>query len=96
MLYKDLKELKNDTTIKIYFESGRIEVTRFFKDLLLPEKHLSGAINLPPRYLYKGASIPLHRVQLATKEDIDLYILNKQRKLDQLERELKAGLCGGE
>lgn len=87
MTYEELKELKNDTTIVINYPSGRIEVTLFKKELLKEATSVFKA-----RYMFNGEAVILERIRLATKEDIDLYILNKHRKVVQLERELKAGL----
>lgn len=87
MTYEELKELKNDTTIVINYLSGRIEVTLFKKELLKEATSIFKA-----RYMFLSEAVSLDRIRLATKEDIDLYILNKHRKVVQLERELKAGL----
>ena len=73
--------MKNDTTIVITYPSGRIEVTLYKRD-----NFFNGA------YYHKGERIPEKNIRLATKEDVDLYILNRQRQLDQLERELRSGL----
>lgn len=87
MTYEELKELKNDTTIVITYASGRVEVTLYKRDLLRAASEARKEC-----YMYYSERVSLDRIRLATKEDIDLYILGKQRKLDQLERKLKAGL----
>lgn len=91
MTYEELKELKNDTTIVINYLSGRIEVTLFKKELLKEATSVFKARYMF-NYMFYGEAVSLDRIRLATKEDIDLYILNKHRKVVQLERELKAGL----
>lgn len=87
MTYEELKELKNDTTIVINYPSGRNEVTLFKRDSLKEANETRGA-----HYLLGIEQVKLNAIRLATKEDVDFYILNKRRIIDQLERDLLAGL----
>ena len=87
MTYKELKELKNDTTIVIMRASGKNEVILFKKDCLKEANETRKA-----HYLLGIEQIKLNAIRLATKDDVDFYILNKRRIIDQLERELLAGL----
>lgn len=87
MTYKELKELKNNTTIVIMRASGRNEVILFKKDCLKEANETREA-----HYLLGIEQVKLNAIRLATKEDVDLYILNKRRIMDQLERNLLAGL----
>ena len=87
MTYKELKELKNDTTIVINYPSGRIEVALYKRDCLKEANETREA-----HYLLGIEQIKLNAIKLATKEDIDLYILNKRKIIDQLEQNLLAGL----
>ena len=87
MTYEELKELKNDTTIVIMRASGKNEVILFKKDCLKEANETRKA-----HYLLGIEQVKLNAIRLATKEDIDLYILNKRKIIDQLERELLAGL----
>ena len=87
MTYKELKELKNDTTIVINYLSGRIEVTLFKRDCLKEANETR-----EDHYLLGIEQIKLNAIRLATKEDIDLYIINKRRIIDTLERKLLAGI----
>ena len=87
MTYNELKELKNDTTIVINYPSGRIEVTLYKRDCLKEANETREA-----HYLLGIEQIKLNAIKLATKEDIDLYILNKRKIIDQLEQNLLAGL----
>ena len=87
MTYKELKELKNDTTIVINYPSGRNEVILFKKDCLKEANETREA-----HYLLGIEQIKLNAIRLAQKEDVDLYILNKRRIIDQLEKNLLAGL----
>ena len=87
MTYKELKELKNDTTIVIMRASGRNEVILFKKDCLKEANETREA-----HYLLDIEQVKLNAIRLATKEDIDLYILNKRKIIDQLEQNLLAGL----
>lgn len=87
MTYKEMKELKNDTTIVITRSSGRNEVILFKKDCLKEANETREA-----HYLLGIEQVKLNAIRLAQKEDVDLYILNKRRIIDQIERELLAGL----
>ena len=87
MTYKELKELKNDTTIVIMRASGRNEVILFKKDCLKEANETR-----EDHYLLGIEQVKLNAIRLAQKEDVDLYILNKRRIIDQAERELLAGI----
>ena len=87
MTYKELKELKNDTTIVITYLSGRIEVILFKKDCLKEANKTREA-----HYLLGIEQIKLNAIRLAQKDDVDFYILNKRRIIDQVERELLDGI----
>ena len=87
MTYKELKELKNDTTIVIVRASGRNEVTLFKRDCLKEANETREA-----HYLLGIEQVKLNAIRLAQKEDVDLYILNKRKIIDQLEQNLLAGL----
>ena len=87
MTYKELKELKNDTTIVIMRASGRNEVILFKKDCLKEASETRKA-----HYLLGIEQVKLNAIRLAKKDDVDFYILNKRRIIDQLENELLAGL----
>ena len=87
MTYKELKELKNDTTIVIMRASGKNEVILFKRDCLKEANETREA-----HYLLGIEQVKLNAIRLATKEDVDFYILNKRRIIDQVERELLAGL----
>ena len=87
MTYKELKELKNDTTIVVMRASGNNQVILFKRDCLKEANETREA-----HYLLGIEQVKLNAIRLATKEDIDLYILNKRRIIDQIERELLAGL----
>ena len=87
MTYKEMKELKNDTTIVIMRASGKNEVTLFKKYCLRVE-----AETLKAYYLLGIEQVSLNAIRLATKKDIDLYILKKRKIIDQIESELLAGL----
>ena len=87
MTYKEMKELKNDTTIVITRASGRNEVILFKKDCLKEANETRDA-----HYLLGIEQVKLNAIRLAQKEDVDLYILNKRRIIDQVERELLAGI----
>ena len=87
MTYKELKELKNDTTIVIMRPSGRNEVTLFKRYCLRVE-----AETLKAYYLLGIEQINLNAIRLAQKDDVDFYILNKRRIIDQIERELLDGI----
>ena len=87
MTYEELKELKNDTTIVIMRASGNNQVTLYKKDCLKEANETRKA-----HYLLGIEQVKLNAIRLATKDDVDFYILNKRRIIDQLERELLAGL----
>ena len=87
MTYKELKELKNDTTIVIMRPSGRNEVTLFKRDCLKEANETREA-----HYLLGIEQISLNAIRLAQKEDVDLYILSKRKIIDQLEQNLLASL----
>ena len=87
MIYKELKELKNDTTIVVMRASGRNEVILFKKDCLKEANETREA-----HYLLGIEQVKLNAIRLAQKEDVDLYILNKRKIIDQLEQNLLAGL----
>ena len=87
MTYKELKELKNDTTIVVMRASGRNEVILFKKDCLKEANETREAY-----YLLGIEQVKLNAIRLAQKEDVDLYILNKRKIIDQLEQNLLAGL----
>ena len=87
MIYKELKKLKNDTTIVIMRASGRNEVILFKKDCLKEANETREA-----HYLLGIEQVKLNAIRLAQKEDVDLFILNKRRIIDQVERELLAGI----
>ena len=87
MTYKELKELKNDTTIVVMRASGRNEVILFKKDCLKEANETREA-----HYLLGIEQVKLNAIRLAQKEDVDLYILNKRKIIDQLEQNLLAGL----
>ena len=87
MTYKELKELKNDTTIVIMRASGKNEVILFKKDCLKEATETREA-----HYLLGIEQVKLNAIRLAKKEDVDFFILNKRKIIDQLERELLAGL----
>ena len=87
MTYKELKELKNDTTIVIMRASGKNEVILFKRDCLKEATETYEAY-----YLLGIERVKLSKIRLAQKEDVDFYILNKRRIIDQVERELLAGL----
>ena len=87
MTYKELKELKNNTTIVINYPSGRIEVTLFKRDCLKEANETRKA-----HYLLGIEQIKLNAIRLAQKDDVDFYILNKRRIIDQVERELLDGI----
>ena len=87
MTYKELKELKNDTTIVVMRASGRNEVILFKKDCLKGANETRKA-----HYLLGIEQVSLNAIRLAQKEDVDLYILNKRKIIDQLEQNLLAGL----
>ena len=87
MTYKELKELKNDTTIVIMRASGKNEVILFKRDCLKEANETREAY-----YLLGIEQIKLNAIRLATKEDIDLYILKKRKIINQIENKLLAGL----
>ncbi len=87
MTYKELKELKNDTTIVVMRASGNNHVILFKRDCLKEATETYEAY-----YLLGIERVKLSKIRLAQKDDIDFYILNKRRIIDQLERELLAGL----
>ena len=87
MTYKEMKELKNDTTIVIIRESGANEVTLLKKDCLKEATETLGAC-----YLFGIERIKLNAIRLAQIEDVYFYILNKRKIIDQIENELIAGL----
>ena len=87
MTYKELKELKNDTAIVVMRASGRNEVILFKKDCLKEANETREA-----HYLLGIEQVKLNAIRLAQKEDVDLYILNKRKIIDQLEQNLLAGL----
>ena len=87
MTYKELKELKNNTTIVIMRASGKNEVILFKKDCLKEANETRKA-----HYLLGIEQVKLNAIRLATKDDVDFFILNKRRIIDQLENELLAGL----
>ena len=87
MTYKEMKELKNDTTIVIMRASGNNEAILFKKDCLKEANETREA-----HYLLGIEQIKLNAIKLATKEDIDLYILKKRKIINQIEIELLAGL----
>ena len=87
MTYKEMKELKNDTTIVIMRASGKNEVILFKKDCLKEANETREA-----HYLLGIEQVKLNAIRLATKEDVDFYILNKRKIIDQLEQNLLAGL----
>lgn len=87
MTYEELKELKNDTTIVIMRASGKNEVILFKKDCLKEANETRKA-----HYLLGIEQVKLNAIRLATKDDVDFFILNKRRIIDQLENELLAGL----
>ena len=87
MTYKEMKELKNDTTIVIMRASGRNEVILFKKDCLKKATETREA-----HYLLGIEQVKLNAIRLAKKEDVDFFILNKRKIIDQLENELLAGL----
>ena len=87
MTYKEMKELKNDTTIVIMRASGKNEVILFKKDCLKEADETRKA-----HYLLGIEQVNLNAIRLAQKEDVYFYILNKRKIIDQIERELLAGL----
>ena len=87
MTYKEMKELKNDTTIVIMRASGKNEVTLFKKACLKEANETREA-----HYLLGIEQVKLNAIRLATKEDVYFYILNKRKIIDQLDNELLAGL----
>ena len=87
MNYKEMKELKNYTTIVIVRASGRNEVILFKKDCLKEANE-----NREAHYLLGIEQVKLNAIRLAQKEDVDLYILSKRKIIDQLEQNLLAGL----
>ena len=87
MTYKEMKELKNDTTIVIMRASGNNQATLYKRDCLKEANKTRGA-----HYLLGIEQVKLNAIRLATKEDVYFYILKKRKIIDQLENELLAGL----
>lgn len=81
MTKQELLNLKNGFTLKVNKASGYI-------DLFIHDRN-----NVKENYyLLKSERIDFNNIVLATERDVVFYILYKQIQLDQLERELKAGL----
>ena len=86
MTYKELMTLKNGTTLLILNN----RVITYTKEALTTD------YKGEPVYMYGSERISISKLKIATKNDIDSYMVKQYQQLDQLEKRLTNGLINNQ